>query len=78
MIGTVVDEIGNAGGELKVQTDEQDYRMLFRDLANLTAVFEAGRNWHYIAGLLTVGKQHAPKRWQMLSRPYHQTKQYFG
>lgn len=51
-VGTVVDEMGNAVRELKVPTNEQGYQRLFYDLQNVTAVFEAGRNWWYIAGLL--------------------------
>jgi len=51
-VGTVVDEMGNAVRELKVPTDEQGYKRLFYELQNVTAVFEAGRNWSYIANLL--------------------------
>ena len=51
-IATVVDEMGNPVRELKVPTNEQGYKQLFYDLQNVTAVFEASRNWWYIASLL--------------------------
>ncbi len=51
-VATVVDEMGNAVRELKVPTNEDGYKRLFFDLANVTAVFEASRNWSYIASLL--------------------------
>ncbi len=51
-VGTFLDEMGNSVRELKVPTDESGFEQLFRGLANVTAVFEAGRNWWYIAKLL--------------------------
>src|SRR3990167_2915729 len=51
-VGTIVDEMGNAVRELKVPTSEVGFKRLFSGLKNVTAVYEAGRNWTYIAGLL--------------------------
>jgi len=51
-VATVLDEMGNAVRELKVTTNPSGYKRLFYGLKNVQAVFEAGRNWTYIAGLL--------------------------
>jgi transposase len=54
-VGTVVDEKGNAVMERQVPTTEEGFRLLFGRLQgkhHITAVFEASRNWTYIAGLL--------------------------
>ena len=52
-VGTLVDELGNAVRELKVPTSPKGYEQLFFGMgSNVTAVFEAGRNWWYIASLL--------------------------
>lgn len=51
-VGTFLDEMGNSVRELKVPTSEKGFEQLFRGMANVTAVFEAGRNWSYIASLL--------------------------
>ena len=51
-VGTFLDEMGNAVRELKVPTNEVGFKQLFSGLGNVTAVFEAGRNWSYIAKLL--------------------------
>jgi transposase len=51
-VGTVYDERGNSVRELKVPTSPVGYKRLFFGLGNVTAVFEAGRNWTYIAQLL--------------------------
>ena len=51
-VGTIFDEVGNSVRELKVPTSPKGYKQLFFGLSNVTAVFEAGRNWWYIASLL--------------------------
>jgi transposase len=54
-VGTIVDEKGNPLLERQVPTNEEGYRLLFARLKaknRIKAVFEASRNWPYIAGLL--------------------------
>ena len=53
--GTIKDEMGNPVRVLKVETSKEGVKKLFDRLPKKTmkAVFEATRNWHYYAELLT-------------------------
>lgn len=53
--GTIMDENGNHMWEAKVTTSEAGFRNLFlrfQGKHKIKAVFEASRNWNYIASLL--------------------------
>jgi len=53
--GTIMDEKGNHMWEAKVPTTEEGFRSLFLKFQGkhkIKAVFEASRNWNYIASLL--------------------------